>query len=107
MELQQQHQQLVTLEGFESSQARTIIFKLINVVLAVLQVILVLVSTMANILTPLLRTRWVCARDACHVMRVTLRGVVGTNTSEELITQKINSRFLRWNRESRFQEIAN
>ncbi|XP_014676985.1 PREDICTED: transmembrane and coiled-coil domains protein 1-like isoform X3 [Priapulus caudatus] len=57
IELQQQHQQLVTLEGFESSQARTLIFKLINVLLAVLQVILVLISTVANVLTPLLRTR--------------------------------------------------
>lgn len=57
IELQQQHQQLVTLEGIESSRARTLIFKLINVVLAVLQVILVLLSAVANILSPLLRTK--------------------------------------------------
>jgi len=59
MEHQQlQHQQYVTLEGIDNSNARALAVKLINVVLTVLQVVLLLVATAAGILMPFLRTRW-------------------------------------------------
>ncbi|XP_076239761.1 transmembrane and coiled-coil domain 2 protein Dmtn isoform X3 [Calliopsis andreniformis] len=54
---QQQHQQYVTLEGLDNSNARALVVKLINVVLTVLQVILLLVATGAGIMMPFLRTR--------------------------------------------------
>ncbi|XP_076040703.1 transmembrane and coiled-coil domains protein 1-like isoform X8 [Oratosquilla oratoria] len=58
MEHQQaQQQQYVTLEGLENSNARAIFVKLINVLLTILQVLLLVVATIANILTPLLQTR--------------------------------------------------
>ncbi|XP_046140989.1 transmembrane and coiled-coil domains protein 2 isoform X3 [Osmia bicornis bicornis] len=58
MEHQQlQHQQYVTLEGLDNSNARALVVKLINVVLTVLQVILLLVATGAGIMMPFLRTR--------------------------------------------------
>lgn len=55
---QQQHQQYVTLEGLDNSNARALVVKLINVVLTVLQVILLLVATGAGIMMPFLRTRY-------------------------------------------------
>ena len=57
---QQQHQQYVTLEGLDNSNARALVVKLINVVLTVLQVILLLVATGAGIMMPFLRTRYFC-----------------------------------------------
>ncbi|XP_032674280.1 transmembrane and coiled-coil domains protein 2 isoform X2 [Odontomachus brunneus] len=54
---QQQHQQYVTLEGLDNSNARALVVKLINVVLTVLQVVLLLVATGAGIMMPFLRTR--------------------------------------------------
>ncbi|XP_066993272.2 transmembrane and coiled-coil domains protein 2 isoform X2 [Anabrus simplex] len=54
---QQQHQQYVTLEGIDNSNARAVVVKLINVVLTVLQVVLLLVATAAGIVMPFLRTR--------------------------------------------------
>lgn len=54
---QQQHQQYVTLEGLDNSNARALVVKLINIVLTVLQVILLLVATGAGIMVPFLRTR--------------------------------------------------
>ncbi|KAL0185633.1 hypothetical protein M9458_017303, partial [Cirrhinus mrigala] len=48
MELQQQQQQVVQLEGLENATARTLIGKLINVLLALMAVLLVFVSTVAN-----------------------------------------------------------
>ncbi|XP_064651790.1 transmembrane and coiled-coil domains protein 1-like isoform X5 [Lineus longissimus] len=57
MELQQQQQQLISMEGVENANARALITKLINVVLAILAVILVLVSTIANMLSPFITTR--------------------------------------------------
>ncbi|XP_060691783.1 transmembrane and coiled-coil domains protein 1-like isoform X2 [Hemiscyllium ocellatum] len=53
MELQQQQQQVVQLEGLENGTARTLLGKLINVLLAVMAVLLVFVST----LVPLMKTR--------------------------------------------------
>ncbi|KAJ6222266.1 hypothetical protein RDWZM_000811 [Blomia tropicalis] len=55
---QHQHlQQLVNLDSLENSNARALVLKLINVLLTVLQVILLLVATIANILVPFLHTR--------------------------------------------------
>ncbi|KYN02958.1 PREDICTED: transmembrane and coiled-coil domains protein 2 isoform X3 [Cyphomyrmex costatus] len=54
---QQQHQQYVTLEGIDNSNARALAVKLINVLLTVLQVVLLLVATGAGIMMPFLRTR--------------------------------------------------
>ncbi|XP_075210780.1 transmembrane and coiled-coil domain 2 protein Dmtn isoform X3 [Lycorma delicatula] len=59
MEHQQaQHQQYLTLEGLDNSNARALVVKLINVLLTVLQVILLLVATTAGIMMPFLRTRF-------------------------------------------------
>lgn len=55
MELQQQQQQLI--EGIEISNYRALLSKMLNVALALLAVILVLVSTVANLLGPFLTTR--------------------------------------------------
>ncbi|XP_051509252.1 transmembrane and coiled-coil domains protein 1 isoform X2 [Myxocyprinus asiaticus] len=55
MELQQQ--QLVQLEGLENATARTLLGKLINVLLALMAVLLVFVSTVANCVIPLMKTR--------------------------------------------------
>lgn len=52
-----QQQQYVTLEGLDNSNARALVVKLINVLLTVLQVILLLVATVAGITMPFLRTR--------------------------------------------------
>ncbi|XP_046140990.1 transmembrane and coiled-coil domains protein 2 isoform X4 [Osmia bicornis bicornis] len=69
MEHQQlQHQQYVTLEGLDNSNARALVVKLINVVLTVLQVILLLVATGAGIMMPFLRTS--CTKPHCFMCRV-------------------------------------
>ncbi|KAL6255926.1 hypothetical protein P5V15_013166 [Pogonomyrmex californicus] len=65
---QQQHQQYVTLEGLDNSNARALVVKLINVVLTVLQVILLLVATCAGIMMPFLRTS--CTKPHCFMCRV-------------------------------------
>ncbi|XP_053325877.1 transmembrane and coiled-coil domains protein 1 isoform X3 [Spea bombifrons] len=57
MELQQQQQQVVQLEGLENATARNLLGKLINILLAVMAVVLVFVSTVANCVVPLLKTR--------------------------------------------------
>ncbi|XP_054156452.1 transmembrane and coiled-coil domains protein 2-like isoform X2 [Oppia nitens] len=55
---QHQHlQQLVNLDSLENSNARALVLKLINVVLTILQVVLLLVATIANIISPFLQTR--------------------------------------------------
>ncbi|XP_029007156.1 transmembrane and coiled-coil domains protein 2 [Betta splendens] len=65
LELQQQQQQVVQLEGVENANARALLGKLINVILALMAVLLVFVSTMANFITPLMKTR---ARVAATVL---------------------------------------
>ena len=56
MELQQQ--QVVQLEGLESgAAARTLLGKLISVLLALMAVLLVFVSALANCVVPLMKTR--------------------------------------------------
>jgi hypothetical protein len=57
MELQQQQQQLISMEGFENSNFRAFITKIINVVLAVLAVLFLVLSTVANLLSPFLSTQ--------------------------------------------------
>jgi Flp pilus assembly protein TadB len=57
MELQQQQQQLISMEGFDGSGVRVLLSKLINVVLALLAVILVLLHTGINLVGPFLSTR--------------------------------------------------
>ncbi|XP_030061616.1 transmembrane and coiled-coil domains protein 1 isoform X2 [Microcaecilia unicolor] len=57
MELQQQQQQVAQLEGLENATARNLLGKFINVLLAVMAVVLVFVSTVANCVVPLMKTR--------------------------------------------------
>ncbi|KAK2164191.1 hypothetical protein NP493_1428g00011 [Ridgeia piscesae] len=57
MELQLQQQRLISMEGIENSTFRALVTKLINVALAMLAVILVFVSTIANFATPFLTSR--------------------------------------------------
>jgi len=59
MELQQQQQQLISMEGFDGSTVRVLVSRLINVVLALLAVILVFVHTGIHLLGPFLNTRFV------------------------------------------------
>uniref|UniRef100_A0A3Q0SRC5 Transmembrane and coiled-coil domain family 2 n=1 Tax=Amphilophus citrinellus TaxID=61819 RepID=A0A3Q0SRC5_AMPCI len=65
LELQQQQQQVVQLEGVENANARALLGKLINVILALMAVLLVFVSTLANFITPLMKTR---ARVAATIL---------------------------------------
>ncbi|XP_054641061.1 transmembrane and coiled-coil domains protein 2 [Dunckerocampus dactyliophorus] len=69
LELQQQQQQVVQLEGVENANARALLGKLINVILALMAVLLVFVSTLANFITPLMKTR---ARVAATVLLTVL-----------------------------------
>ncbi|XP_070209061.1 transmembrane and coiled-coil domain protein 3-like isoform X2 [Littorina saxatilis] len=57
LEQQQQQQQLLSMEMVENVTFRTILTKLINVVLALLAVVLVFVSTAANLISPFLTSR--------------------------------------------------
>ena len=57
MKLQQQQQQLISMEGFDGSRVRILLSKLINVVLALLAVILVLLHTTIHLVGPFLNTR--------------------------------------------------
>lgn len=54
---QHQHLQQYNLDPLDNSNARALVLKLINVLLTVLQVILLLVATVASILAPILQTR--------------------------------------------------
>ncbi|XP_064651808.1 transmembrane and coiled-coil domains protein 1-like isoform X21 [Lineus longissimus] len=72
MELQQQQQQLISMEGVENANARALITKLINVVLAILAVILVLVSTIANMLSPFITTRIRILSTALLILAIVL-----------------------------------
>ncbi|XP_041437921.1 transmembrane and coiled-coil domains protein 2 isoform X3 [Xenopus laevis] len=58
LELQQQQQQVVQLEGVENANARALLGKFINVLLALMAVLLVFVSTAASFITPLVKTRF-------------------------------------------------
>merc|ERR1719147_178881 len=51
-----QHQQYVTLEVIENSNARALVVKGVNVLLTLLQVVLLILATAAQILKPFLRT---------------------------------------------------
>jgi len=52
----QQHQQYVTFEGLENSNARALVVKAINIILTLLQVVLLILETGAQILKPFLKT---------------------------------------------------
>ncbi|XP_064480895.1 transmembrane and coiled-coil domains protein 2-like isoform X2 [Ornithodoros turicata] len=55
---QHQHlQQLVSLDSLDNSRARALCLKLVNVLLMLLQLILLLISTVANIIMPFLQSR--------------------------------------------------
>lgn len=55
--MEQQQQQLVTIEGIENSAARDLAVKLVNVGLTMLQLCLLLVATVASALAPFLGSR--------------------------------------------------
>ncbi|XP_062923809.1 transmembrane and coiled-coil domains protein 1-like isoform X1 [Mobula hypostoma] len=76
MELQQQQQQVVQLEGLENGTARTLLGKLINVLLAVIAVLLVFISTLTNCLVPLMKTR---SRTFCTLFLLILVVVMWRN----------------------------
>ncbi|KAJ8412204.1 hypothetical protein AAFF_G00144710 [Aldrovandia affinis] len=57
LELQQQQQQVVQLEGVENANARALLGKFINIILTLMAVLLVFVSTLASFITPLMKTR--------------------------------------------------
>ncbi|XP_057677246.1 transmembrane and coiled-coil domains protein 1 isoform X2 [Corythoichthys intestinalis] len=76
MELQQQQQQAVQLEGLENATARTLLGKLINVLLALMAVLLVFVSTVANCVVPLMKTR---SRSFCTLLLVILSAFLWRN----------------------------
>lgn len=62
---QHQHlQQLVSLDALDNSQARALGLKLVNVLLMLLQLVLLLISTVANIIMPFLQSRFVPHSDA-------------------------------------------
>lgn len=58
MELQSHHQQLISMEGVDNANARILLTKAINVLLAFLAVALVFLSTVSNIVGPLLNAKW-------------------------------------------------
>lgn len=62
MELQQQQQQIISMEMVDNVTFRTLLTKLINVVLAIVAVVLVVVSTAANLVAPFLTTRYYMSR---------------------------------------------
>ncbi|XP_048213057.1 transmembrane and coiled-coil domains protein 2 isoform X2 [Perognathus longimembris pacificus] len=72
LELQQQQQQVVQLEGVENANARALLGKFINVILALMAVLLVFVSTIANFITPLMKTRLRIASTALLVLALFL-----------------------------------
>ena len=57
MELQQQQQQSIGVDGIENASARALMGKLINLLLSVMAVLLVLVSTVSGILMPFLKSQ--------------------------------------------------
>lgn len=58
LELQNQHQQLIGMEGVDNANAKVLLTKFINVLLAFLAVVLVFMSTISNIVGPILNARW-------------------------------------------------
>ncbi|XP_062596374.1 transmembrane and coiled-coil domains protein 2-like isoform X2 [Saccostrea cucullata] len=74
MELQQQQQQIISMEMVENVTFRTLLTKLINVVLAIVAVVLVIVSTAANLIAPFLTTRARILSSAILVMAIILVG---------------------------------
>ncbi|XP_026126529.1 transmembrane and coiled-coil domains protein 1-like isoform X1 [Carassius auratus] len=73
MELQQQ---VVQLEGLENAAARTLLGKLITVLLALMAVLLVFVSTVSNCVVPLVKTR---SRSVSSLLAFLLLAVLWRN----------------------------
>ena len=69
LEQQAQQQQIISMEMVENANFKTILSKLINVLLAVLAVVLVLVSTAASCLSPFVQT-------ASRLMVTTIAGLL-------------------------------
>ncbi|XP_033126920.1 transmembrane and coiled-coil domains protein 2-like isoform X4 [Anneissia japonica] len=58
MELAQQQQQVITLEGYQyNANTRAIVYKVTNFVLAILAVVFLILSTLAGIVAPFFKTR--------------------------------------------------
>lgn len=74
MELQQQQQQIISMEMVDNVTFRTLLTKLINVVLAIVAVVLVVVSTAANLVAPFLTTRARILSSALLVVAIILVG---------------------------------
>lgn len=55
--LEQQQQQLVTIEGIENSTARALFVKIINIGLTMLQLLLLLVATVVSTIAPFVGSR--------------------------------------------------
>ena len=70
MELQQQQQQLISMEGIENSNFRALLTKLINVMLSLLAVILIVLSTVASMLGPFLTTRYVPINISVNISNI-------------------------------------
>lgn len=58
LEMQNQHQQLISMEGVDNANAKVLLTKFINVLLAFLAVVLVFLSTISNILGPIFNAKW-------------------------------------------------
>ncbi|XP_076456974.1 transmembrane and coiled-coil domain protein 3-like isoform X2 [Babylonia areolata] len=77
LEQQQQQQQLLSMEMVENVTFRTILTKLINVILALLAVVLVFVSTAANLLSPFITSRMRIVSTGLLVLLVSLLWTYG------------------------------
>ncbi len=69
MELQQQQQHMISMEGIDNSNFRALLTKLINVMLSLLAVVLIFVSTVASMLGPFLTTRYVSLGSFSNTLR--------------------------------------
>ncbi|KAF6019770.1 hypothetical protein EB796_021913 [Bugula neritina] len=58
IELQNQQQQLISMEGVDNPNAKVMLTKVINVLLAFLAVLLVFMSTVSNVVGPLMNAKW-------------------------------------------------
>lgn len=91
----QQLQQLVSLDALDNSQARALGLKLVNVLLMLLQLALLLVSTIANIAMPFLQSRLRIITTALLILAI----VSAAKQWQELsawFQQQLNEALERW-----------
>ncbi|XP_077517528.1 transmembrane and coiled-coil domain 2 protein Dmtn isoform X3 [Amblyomma americanum] len=91
----QQLQQLVSLDALDNSQARALGLKLVNVLLMLLQLALLLVSTLANITMPFLQSRLRIITTALLILAI----VTAAKQWQELSTWfrlQLNEALERW-----------